>query len=173
MKEKRTMETINASREIRASTDRVWEIVSDVDNDPEYWKGVTSLHNLRKEGNVVERSVVVGFMGHKGLQRIELKPRESIELTMTKGPMKGSREIKLVPLDGGERTRIEISWNFQFSGVPIFARPFVTSQIVGTTKEALERIAEAAVKPSSPLVRTRKETSGPGTQPRTSATARS
>jgi ribosome-associated toxin RatA of RatAB toxin-antitoxin module len=167
------MESINASREISASTDRVWEIVSDVDNDPVYWTGLTSLRNLRREGNVVERSVVVGIIGHAGLQRIELKPRESIELTMTKGPMKGSRKIMLVPLDGGKSTRIEISWNFQFSGVPIFARPFVKSQIAGTTKEALERIAEAAVKQSSPLVRTRTNTSGPGTQPPTPATARS
>ena len=68
------MESINASREVRASTDKVWDIVSDVDRDPEYWNQLSSLHNIRKEGNVIERSVVVGFMGKTGLQRIELNP---------------------------------------------------------------------------------------------------
>ena len=134
---------------MRASTDKVWDVVSDVDRDPEYWNGMSSLHNIRKEGNVIERSVVVGFMGSTGLQRIEPNPRDSIELTMTKGPMKGSRDIKLIPLDGGKKTRVDISWKFQFSGVPVFARPFVKAQVEGTTKEALERIANAAEKPST------------------------
>jgi ribosome-associated toxin RatA of RatAB toxin-antitoxin module len=142
------MESINANREVRASTNKVWDLVSDVDRDPEFWSGMSSLHNIRKEGNVIERSVVVGLMGHAGLQRIELNPRESIQMTMTKGPIKGSREIRLIPLDE-EKTRVDVSWNFQFSGVPGFARPFVRSQLERTTKDALERIARAAEKPSS------------------------
>jgi hypothetical protein len=132
-------------------------VVSDVDRDTEYWDGMNSLHNIRKEGNIIERSVVVGFMGHTGLQRIELSPRSSIELTMTKGPMKGSRVMKLTPLDGGKKARIDISRNFQFSGVPVFARAFVKSQIEGTTTEALKRIAKAAEEPSSAASRSSKK----------------
>jgi uncharacterized protein YndB with AHSA1/START domain len=150
------METINASREVRASTEKVWEVVSDVDRDPEYWNGMSSLHNIRKDGNITERSVVVGFMGHTGFQKVELHPKGSIELTMTKGPMKGSRQIRLIPLDTGGRTRIDVSWKFQFSGVPVFARAFVKSQLEGTTKEALERIAKAAEKTASPVPRPKK-----------------
>jgi ribosome-associated toxin RatA of RatAB toxin-antitoxin module len=149
------METINASREVRAPTDKVWDVVSDVDRDPEYWNGMSSLHNIRKEGNVTERNVVVGFMGHTGFQKVELHPRESIDLTMTKGPMKGSREIRLTSLDNGDKTRIDVSWKFQFSGVPIFARAFVKSQLEGTTKEALERIAKAAEKSASSVLRSK------------------
>jgi ribosome-associated toxin RatA of RatAB toxin-antitoxin module len=149
------METINASREVRASTDKVWEVISDVDRDPEYWNGMSSLNNIRREGNVTERSVVVGFMGHTGFQKVILHPRESIDLTMTKGPMKGSREIRLSSLDNGHKTRVDVSWKFHFSGVPIFARGFVKSQLEGTTKEALERIAKAAEKSALPLSRSK------------------
>ena len=63
--------------------------------------------------------------------------------------MKGSREIRLTSLDNGDKTRVDVSWKFQFSGVPIFARAFVKSQLEGTTKEALERIANAAEKSAS------------------------
>jgi ribosome-associated toxin RatA of RatAB toxin-antitoxin module len=138
------MVSISASREVNTSADRVWDIVSDVDKDPEYWKGLSSVRNIRKEENLIEREVKVGFMGNEGRQIIKLNPKESIELTMTKGPLKGSRLIRLAPLDGGNKTKVDVSWDFEFSRVPIFARGFVKSQIEGGTKEALEKIAHVA-----------------------------
>ena len=57
------MVTINDIRDVDASRDVVWDIVSDVDRDPEYWSGLASIRNIRKEVNLVEREVVVGFMG--------------------------------------------------------------------------------------------------------------
>jgi ribosome-associated toxin RatA of RatAB toxin-antitoxin module len=137
------MVTIAEVRELHASVDEVWEIVSDVDRDPEYWSGLTSIRNIRKEGNLIERDVVVGFMGRKGTQRIELVPKDTIQLTMIDGPLRGSREIKLVPL-GPKRTRVNVSWDIQFSAIPVFAQGFVRSRLEEGTREALDRIAKAA-----------------------------
>jgi ribosome-associated toxin RatA of RatAB toxin-antitoxin module len=137
------MATIAEVREVDASVDEVWDIVSDVDKDPEYWSGLTSIHNIQKEGNLIEREVVVGFMGRKGTQRIELVPKESVQLTMIDGPLTGSREIKLVPL-GKRRTKIDVSWNIQFSAIPVFAQGFVRSRLEEGTREALDKIAKAA-----------------------------
>ena len=136
------MVTITEVLEVDDSADKVWDIVSDVDRDPEYWSGLTSIRNIRKEGNLIEREVVVGFMGRKGIQRIELVPKESIRLTMIDGPLIGSREIKLVPL-GARRTKIDVSWDIQFSAIPDFAQGFVRSRLEETTREALDRIAKA------------------------------
>jgi ribosome-associated toxin RatA of RatAB toxin-antitoxin module len=130
-------------REVDASTDEVWDIVSDVDKDPEYWSGLSSIRNIRKEGNLIEREVVVGFMGRKGTQRIELVPKESIQLTLIDGPLRGSREIRLVPL-GAKRTKIDVSWNIQFSAIPVFAQGFVRSRLEEGTREALDKIARTA-----------------------------
>ena len=137
------MVTIAAVREVDASAEDVWDIVSDVDKDPEYWSGLASIHNLRKKRNVIEREAVIGFMGRKGKQRIELVPKESIQLTMIDGPLKGSREIKLTPL-GARRTKVDVSWDVQFSEIPIFAQGFVRSRLEEGTREALDRIARAA-----------------------------
>ena len=126
-----------------ASSDEVWDIVSDVDKDTEYWSGLTSIRNLRKEGNLIEREVVVGYMGRKGTQRIELVPNHSIQLTMIDGPLRGSREIKLIPL-GAKRTKIDVSWNIQFSAIPDFAQGFVRTRLEENTREALDKIAKAA-----------------------------
>jgi ribosome-associated toxin RatA of RatAB toxin-antitoxin module len=137
------MVTIAEVREVDASIDEVWDIVSDVDKDPEYWTGLASLRNIRKERNLIEREVVVGFMGRKGTQRIELLPKGSILLTMIDGPLRGSREIKLTPLSD-MRTKIDVSWDIQFSGIPDFAQGFVRSRLEEGTKEALDKIARAA-----------------------------
>jgi ribosome-associated toxin RatA of RatAB toxin-antitoxin module len=135
------MATIAEVREVDASADEVWDIISNVDRDPEYWSGLTSIHNTRKEGNLIEREVVVGFMGRKGTQRIELFPKESIKLTMIDGPLRGSRVIKLVPL-GTKRTKIDVSWDIQFSAIPDFAQGFVRSRLEEGTREALDKIAQ-------------------------------
>jgi len=137
------MVTIAEAREVDASVDDVWDIICDVDKDPEYWNGLTSIRNIRREGNLIEREVVVGFIGRKGTQRIELRPKKSIHLTMIDGPLRGSREITIVPL-GERRTKIDVSWNIQFSATPDFAQGFVRSRLEEGTREALDRIAKAA-----------------------------
>jgi len=137
------MVIIAAVREVDASAEDVWDIVSDVDKDPEYWSGLASIRNIRKERNLIEREVVVGFMGRSGTQRIELVPKDLIQLTMIDGPLRGSREIRLTPLEA-RRTRIDISWDIQFSEIPVFAQGFVRSRLEEGTREALDRIARAS-----------------------------
>ena len=125
----------------------MWEIVCDVDRDPEYWNGLNSVHNIRRQGNNIERRVVVGFIGHGGLQKIRLNPEgKSVELTMTRGPLKGTREILLTPSKNGGATRVAVSWDFVFSRVPNFAHAFVQAQLESGTREALKKIAEAAAR---------------------------
>src|SRR5881296_2879714 len=137
------MVTITEVREVGDSADKVWDIVSDVDREPEYWSGLASIRNIRKEVNLIEREVVVGFMGRKGTQKIELVPKESIRLTMIDGPLRGSREMKLVPL-GARTTKIDVSWDIQFSAIPDFAQGFVRARLEESTREALDKIAKAA-----------------------------
>lgn len=138
------MVSINAGRVVAAKVDDLWSIVSDVDRDPDYWPGVESVQNVRKSGNTIERSVVVGFMGRRGKQTITLNPKDSVELRMTSGPLRGTRMIRLKPLEMGRKTEISVSWDFGFWGVPPFANAFVKSQLELVTEEALDRIAKAA-----------------------------
>ena len=140
------MVSINKSRKIDASSDQVWKIVSNVDKDRDYWGGLSSIRNIRKEGNVIEREVVIGFMGRTGTQRITLHPKRSIELDLVSGPLRGSRLIRLVPV-GANNTRVDVSWDIQFSEIPVFAQGFVRSRLEEITRKALENIAKAAENP--------------------------
>jgi carbon monoxide dehydrogenase subunit G len=129
---------------INAPVDRVWEIVSDTDNDQKYWSGLKSVSNVRKSDTVVERRVTVGFIGRDSLQIIKLNPKESIKLTMKSGPLMGARDLKLIPSRNKKSTKVLVSWNFKFSAVPSFAHDFVRAQIESVTEEALRKIAMTA-----------------------------
>src|SRR5438128_1521991 len=104
------MITISKSREIRASVDRVWEIISDIDNEPKYYEGLTSVKNLSRRGNVTEREVVVGHLNHESRQTVVLNPTRSVEVKMTKGPIIGTRLTTLKAMTGS-KTRVGVSWN--------------------------------------------------------------
>jgi carbon monoxide dehydrogenase subunit G len=136
------MTEINASREISAALDRVWNIISDVDSEPRYWRDLHAVYNISRNGNVIEREVTVGFRNSKSRQIVELHPKRSIEVTLTEGPMTGNRIITLVQ-SGDETTRVSVSWDVRLSGIPLLFRGVVRERIAEGTEEALDRIARA------------------------------
>ena len=127
---------------MRASLHRLWEIVSDVDNEPKYYDGLNSVKNLSRIGNVIEREVVVGYLNHEGRQTVTLCPKASVEVKMTKGPMIGTRITTLSPLTDSN-TRVDVSWRIEFR-VPTFVRGMVKREVEKGTENALDRIAREA-----------------------------
>jgi hypothetical protein len=47
------MININLSREVDATLERVWGIVSDINNEPFFWPGMNSANNISKNGSYV------------------------------------------------------------------------------------------------------------------------
>jgi len=136
------MVEINASREIPAPLDQVWDVVSDVDSEPRYWRDLHSIYNISRNGNVIEREVTVGFRNLKGRQIVELRPKRSIEVTLTEDPMTGSRIITLIP-SSDKRTRVDVAWDVRLSDIPLLFRGVVRERIAEGTEEALDSIARA------------------------------
>jgi len=46
---KEDMVAIQVSREIIAPVDKVWEIIADVDREPQFWRGTKSIKNIKKK----------------------------------------------------------------------------------------------------------------------------
>jgi ribosome-associated toxin RatA of RatAB toxin-antitoxin module len=148
------MVSIKATIEVNASVESVWSIISDIDGESMYWKGLNSAKVTKRDGNEIWREVDVGFMGHKGHQIVRLKPEYwTIDVELTDGPLVGSRVVKVMSLGSKEKTRLEASWNFSFSKVPVFARGFVKSQIENVTKNALAKIGLEAEGKTGPAKR--------------------
>jgi hypothetical protein len=142
------VEIINTSKEISAPLDRVWDIISKVDDDePRYWQGLNAVYNVRKKGNIVEREVAGGLRDLKGRQTVVLYPKKAIELTLTEGPMIGTRIITLIPSRSDNETittRVNVSWDIKLSdNFSLLFRGVVTERIAEATEEAIDRIARA------------------------------
>lgn len=135
------MVAINASRELSAPLERVWEVVADVDNEPKYWHGTKTVKNISRSGNVIEREVTIAFRDSRCRQTVVLNPKQSIEITITDGPMKGTKKILLEP--EGEKTRIRVAWDIKLAGFLGMFSGMVKKHISEGTDEALERIAKA------------------------------
>jgi hypothetical protein len=128
------VEIINASKEISAPLDRVWDIISNVDDDePRHWQGLNAVYNASKKGNIVEREVTGGLRDLKSRQTVVLYPKKAIELTLTEGRMIGTRIITLIPSRSDNETittRVNVSWDIKLSdNFSLLFRGVVTERI--------------------------------------------
>ena len=137
------MITINTSREISASFDRIWNIIADVDNEPKYWHGTKTVKNISRDNNRIEREVTIAFKDSKCRQTVLLNPNKSVEIIITEGPIKGTKTVMLHPLDN-RKTRIDVVWKIKLTGFLSIFSGMVKGHISKGTDEALVRIAEAA-----------------------------
>jgi ribosome-associated toxin RatA of RatAB toxin-antitoxin module len=133
---------INASREVSAPVDKVWEVVSDVDNEPKYWHGTKTVKNISRNGNTIKREVTISFKDSRCLQTLVLDPNKSVEITITEGPMKGRKVVMLNPLSD-DKTRIDVVWDIKLAGFLGMFTGMVKKHIAEGTEEALDRIAKA------------------------------
>lgn len=135
------MATVNVSREMQAPLDKVWAVISDVDNEAQYWHGTKAVRNISREGNVIKREVVIAFKDSKTMQTVTLHPQTSIETKITEGPITGTRLVKLS--GSGGSTRVDVAWDFKLGGFLGMFSGMVKKHISEGTEQALERIAKA------------------------------
>ena len=153
-----SLEEIRASREISAPIDQVWSIVSNIDNETNYWSTFKAIKNINvtainMTANTTEREVtlVVGPQGETIThQFVTVNPEQFVVQTnITEGPVTGIRTLTLIPSSSSSSnnninanaTKIDVFWNVDMSGIPIFGRGFAKDGIMRTTEEALSRIA--------------------------------
>ena len=65
------MATIKVEIEIDASVEKVWNVVSDIDNEPKFWKGTKEVRNLSKEEIMIKREITIAFRDQKCYARSE------------------------------------------------------------------------------------------------------
>lgn len=136
------MATINTSREIAAPLDKVWDIVSDLDNEPQYWHGTKSVRNISRDGNVTVREAVIAFKDSKTMQTVTVMPKTSVETKITEGPILGTKVVTISP--AGDRTKVQVVWDFKLAGFMSMFSGMVKKHIAEGTEQALDRIAKAA-----------------------------
>jgi uncharacterized protein YndB with AHSA1/START domain len=145
-----SLEEIKASREISAPIDQVWNVVSNVDNETKYWSTFKAIKNINKTAinmtaDTTEREVTLaaGPLGETITHQFVTVNSEQfvVQTNITEGPVTGTRLLTLSPSSNSNATKIDVLWNVDLSGIPIFGRGFAKDGIMRTTEEALSNIA--------------------------------
>ena len=134
------MAKIDVEVEINAKIDKVWEVVSDIDNEPKFWKGTKEVKNLSKEDNLVKREIIIAFRDQKCLQEVRLFPKKKIEAKFTKGIIDGNKIVSLVPKN--ETTVLRTDWDIKLTGMMGMFTGMIKKHIKSGTEQAMQSIKE-------------------------------
>ena len=134
------MTIIQASVDIKAPLEKIWGIVSDLDNEPKFWKGTKEVRNISKEENKVNREITIAFRDQKCLQDVTLYPKEKIQAVFTKGIIKGTKSITLNQKN--DFINLEAIWDIQLSGMMGMFTGMVKKHIKSGTEQALHGIKQ-------------------------------
>ena len=134
------MAVIETSIQINTPAEKVWDLVSDIDNEPKFWKGTKEVRNISREGDVVNREIVIAFRDQKCQQKVTLYPKEKIVAVFTKGIISGSKAVKLVSQEN--QTLLEVNWDIKLTGVMGMFTGMIKKHIRSGTDLALQSIKE-------------------------------
>jgi ribosome-associated toxin RatA of RatAB toxin-antitoxin module len=134
------MTSIEISIDINASTDKVWDVVADIDNEPKFWKGTKKVRNISKKENIVIREITIAFRDQKCIQEVEIKPKEKIKAVFTKGIIEGTKTIQMISKN--EKTKLEVKWDIKITGMMGMFTGMIKKHIASGTEQALQKIKE-------------------------------
>ena len=135
------MVEIKIRLQINAPTEKVWNIISDINDDPKFWKGTTAIRNLAKDDNVITREVTIGKVD-RCLQTVTLFPKEGIHIRWTKGSITGTKDLILVPMSN--TTYLEVVLQYKLSGMTRFLSGKITKDLQHEADQAVKLIKEKA-----------------------------
>ena len=133
-----SMASIEVETEINATPDKVWEIVSDIDNEPKFWKGTKEVRNLEREGNRVKREITIAFRDQKCMQEVTLEPKERIRAKFTKGIIDGEKVVSVIQRD--EKTILRTVWDIKLTGMMGMFTGMIKKHIKSGTEQAMQSI---------------------------------
>ena len=132
------MTIINSSIDINASIEKVWSIISDLDNEPKFWKGTKESRTISKDGNVIVREIIIAFSDSKCMQKITLYPKEKIYAEFTDGILKGSKTLNLKSKENS--LWLEVEWDIKMTGLAGMFTGMIKRHVKSGTEQALELI---------------------------------
>ena len=133
-----SMASIEVETEINATPEKVWEIVSDIDNEPKFWKGTKEVRNLEKDGNRIKREITIAFRDQKCMQEVTLEPKERIRAKFTNGIIDGEKVVSVFQRD--EKTILQTVWDIRLTGMMGMFTGMIKKHIKSGTEQAMQSI---------------------------------
>jgi ribosome-associated toxin RatA of RatAB toxin-antitoxin module len=135
------MAEIKASVKINSTQEKIWDVISDIDNEPKFWKGTKEVRNISKDGNQVSREITIAFRDQKCMQEVTIVPKETIKAVFTKGVIVGEKTLTLRDAVD-DSCELEAIWDVKLSGKMGLFTGIIKKHINSGTKQALQAIKE-------------------------------
>ena len=124
---------------INSTVKKVWSVVSAIERDPYFWKGMTRVRNKSHEGNEFTREVTLSN-SDKCYQKITLFPIEGIHIRWTRGSLTGVKDILLTPI--GNQTLLEVEMSYAIKGIAQLRSRSISEELRNEAELALQLIKE-------------------------------
>jgi ribosome-associated toxin RatA of RatAB toxin-antitoxin module len=132
------MAEIKTSVIINSTQEKIWEVISDIDNEPKFWKGTKKVRNISSDENKISREITIAFRDQKCLQEVTIVPKEMIKAVFTKGVIVGEKILTLKNME--DSCELEAMWDVKLSGkMGMFTR-IIKKHIKSGTEQALQEI---------------------------------
>ena len=135
------MAEIKASVKINSTQEKIWNVISDIDNEPKFWKGTKEVRNISKDGNQVSREITIAFRDQKCMQEVTIVPKETIKAVFTKGVIIGEKTLTLKDAVD-DSCELEVIWDVKLSGKMGLFTGIIKKHSNSGTKQALQAIKE-------------------------------
>ena len=132
------MANIKTSVIINSTQEKIWDIISDIDNEPKFWKGTKEVRNISEKENQISREITIAFRDQKCLQEITIIPKQSIKAIFTEGVIVGEKNLTLKKLD--DSCELEAVWDVKLSGMMGMFTGMIKKHIKSGTEQALQAI---------------------------------
>tara|TARA_B110000014_G_scaffold204705_1_gene155021 strand:+ start:61 stop:477 length:417 start_codon:yes stop_codon:yes gene_type:complete len=123
---------------INSSQEKIWDVISDIDNEPNFWKGTKEVKNISKDENKISREITIAFRDQKCLQEVTIVPKETIKAVFTKGVIVGEKILTLKKMDNS--CELEAVWDVKLSGMMGMFTGMIKKHIKSGTEQALQAI---------------------------------
>ena len=138
------MAEIHASVDVNVTIDKVWDVISDLDNEPKFSKGTKEIRNISSSENKINREITIAFRDQKCMQEVTIFPKQKIEAKFTKGIIKGEKILNLKETEDG--CSLEAVWKIKLSGMMGMFTGMITKHIQSGTEQALQAIKQEVEK---------------------------
>ncbi|MDA0755776.1 MAG: SRPBCC family protein [Crenarchaeota archaeon] len=132
------MAEIKVSVIINSTQEKIWDVISNIDNEPKFWKGTKEVRNISKNGNQISREITIAFRDQKCLQEVTIVPKERIKAVFTKGVIVGEKILTLKNM--GDSCELDAVWNVKLSGKMGMFTGMIKKHIKSGTEQALQEI---------------------------------
>ena len=132
------MAEIKTSVMINSTQEKIWDLISDIDNEPRFWKGTKEVRNISRDENQVSREITIAFRDQKCLQEVTISPKETIKAVFTEGVIVGEKILTLKRVN--DSCELEAIWDVKLSGIMGMFTGMIKKHIKSGTEQALQAI---------------------------------